>query len=85
MESPNTNFWPILFNDKNVGKITSSVYSPRLKKNIALAMIDINYTKIGIELKTINNIKYHKTNCKIIEKPFFDPKKKEIFFFLRTI
>ena len=39
-------------------------------------MIDINYTKIGIELKTINNIKYHKTNCKIIEKPFFDPKKK---------
>ena len=28
------------FNDKNVGKITSSVYSPRLKKNIGLALID---------------------------------------------
>ena len=28
------------FNEKNVGKITSSVYSPRLKKNIGLALID---------------------------------------------
>ena len=28
------------FNDKNVGKITSSVYSPRLKKNIGLALIN---------------------------------------------
>ena len=28
------------FNDKKVGKITSSVYSPRLKKNIGLALIN---------------------------------------------
>ena len=28
------------FNDNNVGKITSSVYSPRLKKNIGLALIN---------------------------------------------
>ena len=28
------------FNDKKVGKITSSVYSPKLKKNIGLALID---------------------------------------------
>ena len=28
------------FNDRNVGKITSSVYSPRLKKNIGLALIN---------------------------------------------
>lgn len=28
------------FNNKKVGKITSSVYSPRLKKNIGLALID---------------------------------------------
>ena len=28
------------FNDKQVGNITSSVYSPRLKKNIGLALIN---------------------------------------------
>ena len=39
---PNTKFWPVL-NEENIkiGKITSAIYSPRLKKNIALAMIDI--------------------------------------------
>ena len=53
--------------------MTSAVYSPRLKKNIALAMVQINHSDIGNNLKIISN---KEINSKIIEKPFYDPKKK---------
>ena len=74
LTGPNTTFWPLKINDQKVGKITSAVYSPRLKKNIALAMIEINHSEIGTELKTETNGGIF--NCKIVEKPFYDPKKK---------
>ena len=44
LSGPNTKFWALKNNNKNIGKITSAVYSPRLKKNIALAMICLLYT-----------------------------------------
>ena len=74
LSGPNTTFWPIEKNGKKIGKVTSAVYSPRLKKNIALAMIDINYSELGNQLKvqTLEG-KYSAT---IVEKPFYDPKKK---------
>ncbi|MDA9670329.1 glycine cleavage system protein T [Candidatus Pelagibacter sp.] len=74
LTGPNTTFWPLKINDQKVGKITSAVYSPRLKKNIALAIIEINHSEIGTELKTETNGGIF--NCKIVEKPFYDPKKK---------
>ena len=74
LTGPNTTFWPLKINDQKVGKITSAVYSPRLKKNIALAMIEINHSAIGTELKTETS--EGNFNCKIVEKPFYDPKKK---------
>ncbi len=73
MSGPNTTFWKIENNNITVGKVTSAVYSPRLEKNIALAMIEKTHTVIGTELKIIseNNI----LNATIVEKPFFDPGK----------
>ena len=53
--------------------MTSAVYSQRLKKNIALAMINIEYSKIGTKIEVIIEDKNFK--CEVIEKPFFDPKK----------
>ena len=50
MKGPNTRFWDVLLNETVIGRVTSAVYSPRLKKNIALAMIDINYSDIGTSL-----------------------------------
>ena len=73
LEGPNTTFWSIFKNGKKIGKVTSAVYSPRLKKNIALAMVEINHSDIGNDLKIISN---REINSKIIEKPFYDPKKK---------
>ena len=59
---------------KKIGKVTSAVYSPRLKKNIALAIVDINNSENGNNLKVIIN--NEEINSKVIEKPFYDPKKK---------
>ena len=74
LKGPNTNFWSVFFENKKVGKITSVIYSPRLKKNIALAMLDIKYSRINIELDV--QIDKEKFKCLVVEKPFFDPKKQ---------
>ena len=31
LQGPNTTFWPITLSEKQVGKVTSAVYSPKLK------------------------------------------------------
>ena len=73
LTGPNTIFWEIFFDDKIIGKVTSAVFSPRLEKNIALAMVDKNFTKIGLKLSVkINGVL---RDSIIVEKPFFDPKK----------
>ena len=74
LKGPNTTFWELQKDNKIIGKVTSAVYSPRLKKNIALAMIEIAYSEIGAKLIVKTN--ENQFNCKIVEKPFYDPKKK---------
>ncbi len=74
LKGPNTTFWSIQKDNKKIGKVTSAIYSPRLKKNIALAMVEINHSTIGNNLKVIVND--NEINSKVIEKPFYDPKKK---------
>jgi len=74
LSGPNTTFWPVKKEGELIGKVTSAVYSPRLKKNIALAMIKINYSDIGNQLEVETN--KGKYLAKIVEKPFYDPKKK---------
>ena len=74
LSGPNTSFWPVKKEGELIGKVTSAVYSPRLKKNIALAMIKINYSDIGNQLEVETN--EGKYLAKIVEKPFYDPKKK---------
>jgi len=74
LRGPNTTFWSILKDGKKIGKVTSAVYSPRLKKNIALAMIEINQSNIGNKFKVKTNDA--EVNCIVVEKPFYDPKKQ---------
>ena len=74
LSGPNTTFWSIEKDNNKIGKVTSAIYSPRLKKNIALAMVSIKYSEIGtmLEVKTNEN----KFEAVVVEKPFYDPKKK---------
>ena len=74
LKGPNTTFWPITKNDMIIGKITSAVYSPRLKKNIALGMVSIDSCEVGTNCEVEMLTKKNKAT--IVEKPFYDPKKK---------
>ncbi len=74
LEGPNTTFWKIKHERELVGKVTSAIYSPRLEKNIALAMVSTDYSNIGTNLEV--QIGSFKVNATVVEKPFFDPKKK---------
>ena len=71
---PNTRFWPVTADDQTIGKVTSAVYSPRLKKNIALAMIEVGSSDLGTALtvKTATGLR----SAVVVEKPFYDPKKQ---------
>jgi aminomethyltransferase len=74
LKGPNTTFWTLFSETKKIGKVTSAVFSPRIKKNIALAIVDIEFSQINTELNV--QINEEKFKCVVVEKPFFDPKKK---------
>ena len=73
LKGSNTTFWPILKNNNKIGKITSAVYSPRLKENIALGMVSIENSEIdnSFDIK----MPYSDNKAKVVLKPFYDPKK----------
>lgn len=74
LSGPNTTFWPINKDGATIGKVTSAVYSPRLERNIALAMVAVDYAQIGIEVEVVTNS--GPSRATIVERPFYDPKKK---------
>jgi aminomethyltransferase len=69
---------PVYCGEKQVGKATSSTWSPVLKKMIALASIETSHSKLGTRLQieiTIEAIR-HKVLAKIVKMPFFTPPRK---------
>ena len=73
LDGPNTSFWPITVDGETVGKVTSAVYSPRLDKNIALAMITTERASLGTAVDIDSNT--GPRSATVVERPFFDPKK----------
>ena len=71
---PNTKFWPVSIDGKKIGKVTSAVYSPRLEKNLALAMVETRYDGIGRAFKV--EIQGQLRDAQTTKKPFYDPDKK---------
>ena len=74
LKGPNTRFWPISHNGAEVGKVTSAIYSPRLKQNIALAMISVESAEIGTQVEVQTGA--GPAMARIVERPFYDPQKK---------
>ena len=74
----NTRFWNLEKDGKVVGRVTSAVYSPRLEKNIALAMVNAEYSSLGTDFLVVKNnaTDMDRAMATVVEKPFFDPKKK---------
>ena len=74
IEGTNTRFWPAKMNDEDVGVVTSAVYSPRLERNIALAMVAMEAAGKGSEL-----IVYSSSGdrpARVVDVPFVDPEKQ---------
>src|SRR5262245_1217335 len=66
--------WLANVNGKAVGRITSAVWSPRLKKNIGYAMLPVAHTKMGTRL--VADIPgAGERQATVVAKPFVDPDK----------
>ena len=74
LTGPNTTFWAIQQDGATIGKVTSAVYSPRLKQNIALAMVATDAAIMGTEVEVLTNTGAVKAT--MVERPFYDPKKQ---------
>lgn len=73
LKGPNTVFWTVTKDGSPIGKVTSAVHSPRLRQNIALAMITAEHAVVGekVEVGLGNRL----ARSEIVERPFFDPRK----------
>jgi aminomethyltransferase len=69
---------PVLRGGRQVGRATSTTWSPILKKMIALATIDRPHygpgTTVGIEV-TVDAVR-HYVPATVVQTPFFNPKRK---------
>ena len=73
LKGPNTTFWPISRSGERIGKVTSAIHSPRLKQNIALAMVAAGSSPIGSRLEVATPA--GTMGATVVEKPFYDPQK----------
>jgi len=73
LSGPNTQFWTIRKDEQKVGKVTSAIYSPRLMKNIALAMVSIEYNGAGVKLDV--DTPNGSFAARVVDLPFYDPNK----------
>ena len=69
---------PLYLGDKQIGKATSTTWSPILKKMIALASVDTPHSQLGTKLQmeiTIEAMR-QKVTARIVKTPFFNPERK---------
>ena len=66
--------WRVEAGGETVGRVTSAVYSPRLKKNIGYAMLPAAQAVLGTALQVIVP-RVGERRATVVPKPFIDPKK----------
>ena len=71
----NTSKWTVSAGGKPVGRVTSAIWSPRLKKNLGYAMLPAALTKPGSEVQ-VEVPGAGARAAKVVVKPFVDPKKE---------
>lgn len=67
-----------VYNGSQVGKATSTTWSPALKKLIALATVKGDHAKIGQRLEmeiTVEAVR-HRVPATVVKTPFFNPRRK---------
>jgi aminomethyltransferase len=69
---------PVFKDGTQIGKATTSTWSPTLKKMIALATVKREFNKPGMKLLcevTVEAVR-HRVGCSVVKMPFFNPKRK---------
>ncbi len=66
--------WSVSVDGREVGRVTSAVYSPRLEKNLGYAMVPIESSEIGSTLTVATRAEDRQAT--VVPKPFVDPRKE---------
>ena len=66
--------WPIVDEGREIGKVTSAIYSPRLERNIGFAWLPVERSTLG-ERVTVETEWGARTGT-VVEMPFVDPSKQ---------
>jgi aminomethyltransferase len=69
------NDYDVQIQGRNIGYVTTGSYSPSLKKNIGLALVEANYALEGTELDIV--IRGKTIKAKIVKLPFYAKKYKK--------
>jgi glycine cleavage system aminomethyltransferase T len=70
----NATKWTVKVGGEDVGRVTSAIYSPRLKKNVGYAMLPLAHTAPGTSLGV--QIPGGERSARVVPMPFLDPKKE---------
>ncbi|MDZ7829712.1 MAG: glycine cleavage T C-terminal barrel domain-containing protein [Halofilum sp. (in: g-proteobacteria)] len=71
---PNDEHWPVMADGRRIGTSTSAVYSPRLERNIGLALWTSNTRRSA---PAVPSSRPPATKpARVVEKPFYDVRKR---------
>jgi glycine cleavage system aminomethyltransferase T len=73
-EGLNNTKWPVKADGSVVGKATSAIFSPRLRKNIGYAWVPTQYASLGTSLEI--DTEWGVRGGVVVEMPFVDPSKQ---------
>ena len=69
---------PVFAGSRQVGRMTSSTWSPVLKQMIGLATIETPFAGVGSEIEVEHTVDVvrHRVRATVVDTPFFRPKRK---------
>ena len=68
-------FFPVHVDGREVGRVTSACFSPRLEKNIGFAMLPVGFTELGTELE-VDVPMGGRVKATVVQMPHWDPNKQ---------
>jgi aminomethyltransferase len=71
---------PVFAGTRQIGRMTSSTWSPVLKQMIGLATVDMSFAGIGSEIEVEHTVDVvrHRVHATVVETPFFNPARKTL-------
>jgi aminomethyltransferase len=66
--------WPVVEAGRQIGQVTSAIYSPRLERNIGFAWLPSDRSKLGSTVQVESE--WGPRTATVVEMPFIDPNKQ---------